>query len=57
MSESMRQKLISNNISFSNEEFLQEDLYCFGFCIIYLMTGIHPNNMPVEAKSREELVA
>jgi hypothetical protein len=52
MSENMRQKLMSNNISFSNEEFLQEDLYCFGFCIIYLMTGIHPNKMAVEAKRR-----
>lgn len=41
ISEDFRKKVLANAIITSYEA-LQEDIFCLGYCLIFMMTAIHP---------------
>jgi hypothetical protein len=55
MSEKM-QMLMEKGLSASPTEGFEEDCYCLGFVILFVLTGIHPKTLPKEYQHKSQTV-
>lgn len=49
-------KRVESNAIITNFEAIQEDVYCLGYCVIFMMSGVHPKDIPQTSSERDAYV-